>query len=557
DRDRELHRLGRKDVFKVALVGYTNAGKSTLLNALTRSDVLAEDKLFATLDSNVRSLDPNSRPPIVMIDTVGFISQLPHALVASFRSTLRELHEADLLLHVVDASATFAREQMQVTLEVLTELGLEDKPRMVVLNKIDVAEKKSGTRNAARLVAPGATAVSALRSEDVKKLREKIQEHFRGGMEVWEVLIPYAESKMDAELHAHGVVEKAKHHEKGTFYRLRMAESWAKKLRLERFKLGLAAFILASAGVLLPASTFGAPSAPKPKSAYRYDFRLSETALTTTKIRSFEPTLVNPHQARWALEHTVLLAGVETARRGNGKIGVRRVELDAPTRLHLRMPDGPWFVEESRFPCTKEPRRIFATWPGSRLAGEKGAEEWEKILSAGVGRLEARLQKIAEPTTERAKLLAQKEYLDWLDELEKLWNTVRETKLLALEWKSYWEIARKNGLCKDRSENPNLPYWEEVMEPLVEPSPYPGIQRALRPLTRAPTRRWDGAFSARLSIHTLGKKLNGQFLIDPLSEGSVASPSWLSGQGIDPKLLRGKSTSIRRVQMTGMSPGLA
>src|SRR5690606_35209549 len=106
---------GRRDVLKVALVGYTNAGKSTLLNALTQSDVRAEDKLFATLDSSVRSLDPDSHPPVVAIDTVGFISRLPPSLVASFRSTLEELHQADLLLHVVDGSSSHAREQYEVT----------------------------------------------------------------------------------------------------------------------------------------------------------------------------------------------------------------------------------------------------------------------------------------------------------------------------------------------------------------------------------------------------------------------------------------------------------
>ena len=117
ERERKVHRAGRKDVLKVALVGYTNAGKSTLLNALTHSNVLAEDKLFATLDASVRTLDPNCHPPVVAIDTVGFIDRLPPSLVASFRSTLEELEEADLLVHVVDASSPQAREQLEVTEE--------------------------------------------------------------------------------------------------------------------------------------------------------------------------------------------------------------------------------------------------------------------------------------------------------------------------------------------------------------------------------------------------------------------------------------------------------
>jgi GTP-binding protein HflX len=236
ERERKVQRAGRKDVLKVALVGYTNAGKSTLLNALTHSKVLAEDKLFATLDASVRSLDPYSHPPIVAIDTVGFISNLPHSLVASFRSTLEELREADLLLHVVDASSPHAREQLKVTEGVLEELEVGDKPRMTVLNKADLLPTGAG-RNLARVVAPGATSVSSFNEQDVDRLRKQILDHFTGGMAVWEVLVPYAESKLESQLHAHGSIEITRHMEKGTFFRLRMEESWAKKLKLEKYRL--------------------------------------------------------------------------------------------------------------------------------------------------------------------------------------------------------------------------------------------------------------------------------------------------------------------------------
>ena len=128
ERERQVQRSGRKDILKVALVGYTNAGKSTLLNGLTESNVLAENKLFATLDSSVRSLDPHSHPPVVAIDTVGFISRLPHSLVASFRSTLEELEQADLLVHIVDVSSPQAREELEVTEKVLQELNVGEKP---------------------------------------------------------------------------------------------------------------------------------------------------------------------------------------------------------------------------------------------------------------------------------------------------------------------------------------------------------------------------------------------------------------------------------------------
>jgi len=235
ERERKVQRAGRKAILKVALVGYTNAGKSTLLNALTHSEVRAEDKLFATLDASVRALDPHCHPPIVAIDTVGFISHLPPSLVASFRSTLEELQEADLLLHVVDASHPQAREQFQVTEEVLKELGVEMKPRLTVLNKVDCL-KGIADKNRLKVISPGAIAVSALNSKDVVKLRDKIMDHFHHQLELWEVVIPYSESKLEARLYQYGSVEQKRHLEKGTFFRLRIEKEWAKKLKLEKYK---------------------------------------------------------------------------------------------------------------------------------------------------------------------------------------------------------------------------------------------------------------------------------------------------------------------------------
>ncbi len=235
EKERKIQRAKRNDVLKVAIVGYTNAGKSTLLNSLTHSKVLAEDKLFATLDPSVRMLDPHAHPPIVAIDTVGFISNLPHSLVASFRSTLEELNEADLLVHVVDSSSPQAREQMDVTEGVLAELGVSDKPRLVVLNKADRL-KTPGEKAQARILAPGSLLISALDPADRDRLRDRILETFRKDLEVWEIVIPYSESRLEAQVHAHGSIEKSKHLEKGTFLRVRIAGGWARKLGLERYR---------------------------------------------------------------------------------------------------------------------------------------------------------------------------------------------------------------------------------------------------------------------------------------------------------------------------------
>jgi GTP-binding protein HflX len=139
--ERAVQRRKRDRYIRVALVGYTNAGKSTLMNGLTASEVLVDDRLFATLDSTVRVIDPKTRPPILLSDTVGFIDKLPHDLVASFRSTLQEVLEADLLLHIVDLSSPKFLDHMKVTQDVLQEIGAGDRPSFLVFNKADLVQE--------------------------------------------------------------------------------------------------------------------------------------------------------------------------------------------------------------------------------------------------------------------------------------------------------------------------------------------------------------------------------------------------------------------------------
>ncbi len=148
-KQRMIHRRKRSKsgIPVVALVGYTNAGKSTLLNTLSKSDVIADDQLFVTLDPTIRRLVLPDNTPILMTDTVGFIRKLPPAIVAAFRATLEELEEADLLLHVVDLSSPDAAEQCQAVEEILESLGLSDKPMITVLNKIDLLLDNNRTWN--------------------------------------------------------------------------------------------------------------------------------------------------------------------------------------------------------------------------------------------------------------------------------------------------------------------------------------------------------------------------------------------------------------------------
>ncbi|MBY0613494.1 MAG: GTPase HflX [Beijerinckiaceae bacterium] len=189
-RDQEQRRTVRREELRVALVGYTNAGKSSLMRALTGSEILVADKLFATLDTTVRALQPETRPRILVCDTVGFIKQLPHDLVASFRSTLAEALEASLLLYVVDASDPTHEAQLEVTRTVLREIGADAVPSRLILNKIDaVAEDE---REKLRARNPDAIMMSSQSPEDVSALRETIIAVFETAMIDDAFFVPYA-----------------------------------------------------------------------------------------------------------------------------------------------------------------------------------------------------------------------------------------------------------------------------------------------------------------------------------------------------------------------------
>jgi GTP-binding protein HflX len=175
-KERRVQRRGRRGCFKVSLVGYTNAGKSTLFNALTRASVYVEDQLFATLDPTTRvfSIGPDMRP--LLTDTVGFIRKLPPHLVASFRATLEEVTEADLQIHVVDATEPDIDAHIQAVEAVLESIGALGRPRLAVFNKIDaVSDEVSVLGLRARY--PGAVFVSALTREGLPELREATMRH--------------------------------------------------------------------------------------------------------------------------------------------------------------------------------------------------------------------------------------------------------------------------------------------------------------------------------------------------------------------------------------------
>jgi len=176
-KEKDLQRKARRKELKVAIVGYTNSGKTTLMNALTKAELLAKDALFATLDANVKMLDPETRPRILISDTVGFIRNLPHGLVDSFRSTLDEVLEADLLLHVIDSSYARYEDHIQTTQEVLQEIGAGWIPVIKVFNKTDNLDDPFLPR-ILRQAYPGSICVSAYNPEDAVRLCDHIYEFF-------------------------------------------------------------------------------------------------------------------------------------------------------------------------------------------------------------------------------------------------------------------------------------------------------------------------------------------------------------------------------------------
>jgi len=191
-------RTQRSELFCVALVGYTNAGKSSMMRAITGSDVEGENKLFATLDTTVRALYPITQPRILVSDTVGFIKKLPHDLVASFHSTLAEAHDASLLLYVVDASDPSFRSQLDVVHGVLEEVGVEDSKKLLVLNKSDQLDPEQ--QQALMTEFPEAMMTSARNPADVSKLHQYIVDVAQQEMIEEEIVIPYTAKGIVGEI---------------------------------------------------------------------------------------------------------------------------------------------------------------------------------------------------------------------------------------------------------------------------------------------------------------------------------------------------------------------
>lgn len=230
-KEKATQRKARSNELKVVLVGYTNSGKTTLMKSLTKAQVEARDELFATLDTKVKTIDPKTRPRILLSDTVGFIRNLPHSLVESFKTTLEEVREADLLLHVVDVSHPAYEEHMATTQKVLSEIGAENVPQIIVFNKVDQLDDKLLAKVLKR-VHRRSVVLSAQSLADVLDLRDHVYEFFKEYLVEMTVAVPVHDRTIQSLIYNTSLILAQDYAESGEMiFHIQTARSTVERLR--------------------------------------------------------------------------------------------------------------------------------------------------------------------------------------------------------------------------------------------------------------------------------------------------------------------------------------
>ncbi len=236
-KSREQQKKKRQNMaVTAALVGYTNAGKSSLMNRLCQVAIKEENKLFATLDSTFRTLNPDTHPPMILIDTVGFISNLPNTLIDGFKTTLESALEADLLIIVCDISDPNYKKQLKVTEEVLEELGVGEKEKVIVFNKKDLLNDPIKSKIIKR-IHPNSYVVSSFNDDDMRNLRKEIIDYFLQKQDQYDLFVPYDEGAAHSAVASKTNIIKTSNHEKGIFYRVRVPDFIFNQLGLHEFVL--------------------------------------------------------------------------------------------------------------------------------------------------------------------------------------------------------------------------------------------------------------------------------------------------------------------------------
>lgn len=232
----EQKKRRKEQVVTAAIVGYTNAGKSSVMNRLCRVNVLEEDKLFATLDSTVRTLNPDTKPPMVLVDTVGFISNLPNTLIDGFKTTLESAIDADLLLIVCDISDPHYAKQLEVTNEILKELGISEKQKMIIFNKKDLLKDEIQKKIILRTY-PHSHIVSSFDPDDMKNLRNIVINYFLEKQNVYDLFVPYTDGSAHSVIPGKSNIISQHSHETGIFYRIRIPQFIFNNLGIHQYIL--------------------------------------------------------------------------------------------------------------------------------------------------------------------------------------------------------------------------------------------------------------------------------------------------------------------------------